>query len=79
MTDVASEPRRDGVGDDAAGRAARAERILANFSAYDARVRNAERLAAAGDPAAAAVETAIAATLAAHRHCGVFASPAWNV
>lgn len=75
MTDVASEPRRDGAGDDVAGRAARAERILANFAAYDARVRNAERLAAAGDPAAAAVETAIAATLAAHRHCGVFASP----
>lgn len=71
MATVAPELHRN-ESQDAAGRA---RRIRTNFDAFDARVRNAERLAAAGDPAGAAVETAIAATLAAHRHCGVFASP----
>lgn len=75
MVKGASELCRDGDGGNAAGTASRAGRIRSNFAAFDARVRHAERLAAAGDHAGAAVETAIAATLAAHRHCGVFASP----
>ena len=75
MVKGASELCRDGDGGTAGGTASRAGRIRSNFAAFDARVRHAERLAAAGDRAGAAVETAIAATLAAHRHCGVFASP----
>ncbi|MDP4005841.1 glycosyltransferase [Methylobacterium sp. NEAU K] len=72
MATVASGVRHDGAEGETARRPGR---IRMNFDAFDTRVRHAERLAAAGDDAAAAVETAIAATLAAHRHCGVFASP----
>jgi hypothetical protein len=75
MATIASGHRHDGArgADDETAR--RAGRIRSNFSAFDARVREAERRAASGDLEGAAVEAAIAATLAAHRHCGVFASP----
>lgn len=75
MATIASGLRHDGArgaDDETTGRAGR---IRANFSAFDARVREAERRAASGDAEGAAVEAAIAATMAAHRHCGVFASP----
>ncbi|MGU3339518.1 glycosyltransferase [Methylobacterium mesophilicum] len=75
MAIVASEFRHDGRRDIDDETARRAGRIRANFSAFDARVREAERRGAAGDLEGAAVEAAIAATMAAHRHCGVFASP----
>lgn len=49
--------------------------ILASFAEYDAHVRRAEELYAEGRPAAASLEAAVAAAVAAHRHCGIFASP----
>ncbi len=49
--------------------------ILKSFAEYDAYVRRAEKLYAEGRFAAASVVSAIAAGVAAHRHCGVFASP----
>ncbi|WP_409560536.1 glycosyl transferase family 1 [Hyphomicrobium sp. MC8b] len=49
--------------------------ILASFSEYDAHVRFAEKLYGEGRFAAAALESAVAASVAAHRHCGIFASP----
>jgi hypothetical protein len=75
MNESTSDLGRDGDAGNTTETASRAARIRSNFTAFDARVRNAERLAATGDHAGAAVETAIAATMAAHRHCGVFASP----
>ncbi|HML28741.1 MAG TPA: glycosyl transferase family 1, partial [Hyphomicrobium sp.] len=49
--------------------------ILTSFAEYDARVRHAEQLYTEGRLAAAALEAAVAASVAAHRHCGIFASP----
>lgn len=49
--------------------------ILASFAEYDAKVRSTQELYDEGRFAAAALEAAVAASIAAHRHCGIFASP----
>jgi hypothetical protein len=57
------EPNRDG------------NPISVSFAEFDSHVRRAEQLNGQGRLAAAAFECAIAASVAAHRHCGIFASP----
>lgn len=50
-------------------------RIAANFARFDEDVKRAEAAFARGDLETAAFHAAIAATLATHKHCGIFASP----
>ena len=49
--------------------------ILVSYDEYDAHVRHAEKLFSEGRLAAASLTAAVAASIAAHRHCGIFASP----
>jgi hypothetical protein len=49
--------------------------ILVSFAEFDANVRRAENFHAEGRFAAASLAAAVAGGVAAHRHCGVFASP----
>lgn len=50
-------------------------RILENFSCFDAEVRLAESAYAKGEFELAAFYASTAATIATHRHCGIFSSP----
>lgn len=49
--------------------------ILTNFAEYDSLIRRAEELYGEGRFHAASLNAAVGACVAAHRHCGVFASP----
>lgn len=66
-------PLRSGMGE--AGISTRSARILANFSSFDAEVRLAEDAYAKGKFEMAAFYASTAATIATHRHCGIFSSP----
>lgn len=58
-----------------AGDSKSADPILWSFAEFDAHVRRAEKFHAEGRFAAASLVAAVAAGVAAHRHCGLFASP----
>ena len=51
------------------------KRILSNFARFDTEVRLAEAAYAHGELEMAAFYAATAATIATHKHCGIFASP----
>ena len=63
------------VDDDVATRSASSKRIIANFARFDAEVRLAEAACANGKFETAAFYAATAATIATHKHCGIFSSP----
>ena len=52
-----------------------AERIRSNYANFDVHAQNAERCFARGDLEASAAHASLAAWVAAHSHCGFFASP----
>ena len=65
------QPKTEAIG----GRDPAAERIAANFAAFEQRVRQAQDHYARGNREAAAVDAALAAHVATGTHCGIFWSP----
>jgi hypothetical protein len=74
MISDAAPSRRSDFGDAEGSQSTSSARILSNFSRFEAEVRLAEVAYANNELEMAAFYAATAATIATHKHCGIFAS-----